>query len=176
MNELRMKSEGRTAIEILDLVNGVTGYLRWLDDGTQEAAARVENVKELRSVAAEFPDLGNFLENVALVEQEQMPDRAATDRNNAVTLMTMHAAKGLEFPVVFLAGLEEGIFPHSRALMDMGEMEEERRLAYVGITRAKKQLFLTYARQRLFFGTRTAGVVSRFIADIPEELLIPIRF
>lgn len=176
LNELRMKAEDRTTIEIMDLVNGVTGYLRWLDDGTPEAAARVENVKELRSVASEFPDLQNFLENVALVEQEQMPDRNVADRNNAVTLMTMHAAKGLEFPVVFLVGLEEGIFPHSRALMDMSEMEEERRLAYVGITRAKKQLFLTYARQRLFFGTRTAGAVSRFIADIPEELLIPIRF
>src|SRR5207302_9260876 len=138
MNELRMKREGGTAIEILDLVNGVTGYLKWRDDGTQEAAARVENVKELRSVAAEFPDLGNFLENVALVEQEQMPDRAAADRNNAVTLMTMHAAKGLEFPVVFLAGLEEGIFPHSRALLAMGEMEEERRRAVVGVQGAKK--------------------------------------
>jgi DNA helicase II / ATP-dependent DNA helicase PcrA len=175
LQELRMKAEERTTIEIMDLVNGLTGYLRWLDDGTPEAAARVENVKELRSVASEFPDLQNFLENVALVEQEQMPDRNVEDRNNAVTLMTMHAAKGLEFPVVFLVGLEEGIFPHSRALMDMGEMEEERRLAYVGITRAKKQLFLTYARQRLFFGSRTAGTVSRFIVDIPEDLLIPIR-
>jgi DNA helicase-2/ATP-dependent DNA helicase PcrA len=182
MEEMRVKADGLTTMEVLDLVNGVVGYIKWLDDGTPEAAARIENVKELRSVASEFPELGNFLENVALVEQEPSFAKATEDKqmsldekNNAVTLMTMHAAKGLEFPIVFLVGLEEGIFPHSRALMDLGEMEEERRLAYVGITRAKKQLFLTYARQRLFFGTRTAGAVSRFIADIPEDLLIPIR-
>jgi DNA helicase-2/ATP-dependent DNA helicase PcrA len=177
LSELRQKATELTTLEILDLVNGVVGYLRWLDDGSAEASARVENVKELRSVAAEFPELNNFLENVALVEQEYLPDHPAKDeRENAVTLMTMHAAKGLEFPIVFLVGLEEGLFPHSRALMDANEMEEERRLAYVGITRAKKQLFLTYARQRLYFGARTAGLISRFIVDIPENLLIPIRF
>jgi DNA helicase-2/ATP-dependent DNA helicase PcrA len=176
LDELRLKSVGLKTIEILDLVNGVTDYLTWLDDGTMEASARVENVKELRSVAAEFPELGNFLENVALVEQEYLPDSPAKgDEAKAVTLMTMHAAKGLEFPIVFIVGLEEGLFPHSRALLDTNEMEEERRLAYVGITRAKKQLFLTYARQRLYFGTRTAGMVSRFIVDIPESHLIPIR-
>jgi len=177
LKELRQKSEGLTALQILDLVNGVVGYIKWLDDGTLEGTSRIENVKELRSVAAEFPELGTFLENVALVEQEYMPDHPSKEiQENGITLMTMHAAKGLEFPIVFLVGLEEGLFPHSRALMDSNEMEEERRLAYVGITRAKKQLFLTYARQRLFFGQRTAGMVSRFISEIPENLLIPIRF
>lgn len=176
LGELRLNSDGLKTLEIMDLVTALTGYLKWLDDGTAEAAARVENVRELRSVATEFPDLGSFLENVALVEAEYMPDSPSKEQGNAVTLMTMHAAKGLEFPIVFIVGLEEGLFPHSRALMNAGEMEEERRLAYVGITRAKKQLFLTYARERLYFGARTTGVVSRFIVDIPENLLIPIRF
>ncbi len=176
LGELRTKAEGLKTLDILDLVSALTGYLKWLDDGTMEAAGRVENVKELRSVATEFPEIGSFLENVALVEAEYMPDSASKELGNAVTLMTMHSAKGLEFPIVFMVGLEEGLFPHSRALMDVGEMEEERRLAYVGITRAMKQLFLTYARERLYFGSRTTGVVSRFIVDIPEHLLIPIRF
>lgn len=176
LRELRTKADGLKTLEILDLVSALTGYLKWLDDGTMEAAGRVENVKELRSVATEFPEIGSFLENVALVEAEYMPDSASQELGNAVTLMTMHSAKGLEFPIVFMVGLEEGLFPHSRALMDVGEMEEERRLAYVGITRAMKQLFLTYARERLYFGSRTTGVISRFIVDIPEHLLIPIRF
>lgn len=175
LGELRLKSAGLKTLEIMDLVTALTGYLKWLDDGTAEAAARVENVRELRSVAAEFPDLGSFLENVSLVEAEYMPDSPSKEQGNAVTLMTMHAAKGLEFQIVFMVGMEEGLFPHSRSLMDANEMEEERRLAYVGITRAKKQLFLTYARERLYFGSRTTGIISRFIADIPENLLIPIR-
>ena|SRR5476649_1469631 len=85
--------------------------------------------------------------------------------------MTLHQAKGLEWPYVFIVGMEEGLFPHSRSLLDPAEMEEERRLCYVGITRAKDQLFLSYARQRLYFGTRTNNLVSRFLIDLPEELL-----
>jgi DNA helicase-2/ATP-dependent DNA helicase PcrA len=85
--------------------------------------------------------------------------------------MTLHAANGLEFKTVFMVGMEEGLFPHSRSLMDRLEMEEERRLCYVGITRAKQKLYLTYARRRLFFGTRTENMISRFVADIPEHLL-----
>ena len=118
-------------------------------------------------MAQEFPVLSDFMENVALVEKES---NRRNDKN-AVTLMTLHAAKGLEFPVVFMVGMEEGLFPHSRALMDRLEMEEERRLCYVGITRAKTKLYLTYARRRLFFGARTENMISRFIADIPEHLL-----
>ncbi len=168
----RLKAESLNSLETIDLVLASTQYLRFLDDGTPEGLSRIENVKELRSVAAEFPALTDFLENVALVESEY---KSSKEGGEAVTLMTMHAAKGLEFPIVFMVGMEEGLFPHSRALMDLQELEEERRLAYVGITRAKDQLFLTYTRERLYFGTRTPGIVSRFITDIPEDLLIPLH-
>ena len=90
------------------------------------------------------------------------------ETKNTVNLMTLHAAKGLEFPVVFMIGMEEGLFPHSRSLMDKNELEEERRLCYVGMTRAKQKLFLTYARKRLYFGQRTSNIVSRFIMELPE--------
>jgi len=154
-------------LNLLDKILEVTGYLELFDKENEEDLARLENIKELRSVAQEFPILEEFLENVALVEKE------SNKRNdkNAVTLMTLHAAKGLEFPIVFMVGMEEGLFPHSRSLMDRLEMEEERRLCYVGITRAKQKLYLTYARRRLFFGTHSSNMVSRFISDIPEHLL-----
>ena len=147
--------------------------------GNEEDLARLENIKELRSVAIEFPDLNQFLENVALVEQEQtstrvtegMPDGKPKEKIDAITLMTLHAAKGLEFPIVFMVGMEEGLFPHSRSLMDRHELEEERRLCYVGMTRAKKRLFLTHAKGRLFFGQRSTNMASRFILDLPEDLL-----
>lgn len=160
-------------LELLDLVLERTDYLSLYDANVEEEAYRLENIKELRSVAAEFPELEAFLENVALVEREYEPDivRAREQSKSAITLMTMHAAKGLEFPVVFVVGMEEGLFPHSRALMDREELEEERRLCYVAFTRAKTHLYLTYANKRLFFGTRTQNTVSRFIADIPEEVL-----
>ncbi|MFH0749321.1 MAG: 3'-5' exonuclease, partial [Candidatus Gottesmanbacteria bacterium] len=104
--------------------------------------------------------------------QEPIPDTLNNaKRTNIVTLMTLHASKGLEFNTIFLIGMEEGLFPHSRSLMDKEELEEERRLCYVGLTRAKEKLYLSYANRRLFFGTRTQNVVSRFIADIPEQLL-----
>ena len=90
--------------------------------------------------------------------------------------MTLHSAKGLEFPVVFIVGMEEGLFPHNQSMTDALELEEERRLCYVGITRAQKQLYLTYTESRLYFGNRTQGIISRFVLDIPENLLIPIRF
>jgi DNA helicase-2/ATP-dependent DNA helicase PcrA len=103
-----------------------------------------------------------------LVEQEYIPDKKAKD---AVTLMTLHAAKGLEFPYVFMIGMEEGIFPHSRSLMDKNELEEERRLCYVGMTRAKERLFLSYARKRIFFGQRVSNVISRFILELPKDII-----
>jgi DNA helicase-2/ATP-dependent DNA helicase PcrA len=134
----------------------------------------LENIKELRSVALNFPNLTNFLENVSLVEQEYIPDSSTSSgqvKKDAVTLMTLHAAKGLEFPYVFMVGMEEGIFPHSRSLMDKNELEEERRLCYVGMTRAKKRLFLSYARKRIFFGQRTSNIVSRFILELPENVI-----
>jgi DNA helicase-2/ATP-dependent DNA helicase PcrA len=166
--ELRIKNyELSNTLKTLNDILEATGYLEMFDQENEEDLARLENIKELRSVAQEFPALQDFLENVALVEKES---RKHTDKN-AVTLMTLHAAKGLEFKTVFMVGMEEGLFPHSRSLMDRLEMEEERRLCYVGITRAKQKLYLTYARRRLFFGTRTENMISRFVADIPEHLL-----
>ena len=162
----------QTTIEVLDKVLKTTEYLSLYDEKDEEDRQRLENIKELRSVAIEFPNLTSFLENVALVEQEYMPDKPNTngEKKNAVTLMTLHAAKGLEFAVVFMIGMEEGLFPHSRSLMDKNELEEERRLCYVGMTRAKEKLFLTYTRRRLFFGQRMSNVVSRFIMELPENV------
>ena len=149
-----------------------TGYLDLYDEKDEEDRMRLENIKELRSVAIEFPNLVEFLENICLVEQEYTsPEQRRNGNKNAVTLMTLHGAKGLEFPVVFMIGMEEGIFPHSRSLMDRNELEEERRLAYVGMTRAKKKLVLTYTRRRLFFGQRTSNTVSRFILELPEHVI-----
>lgn len=162
-----------TTLELLDSILDVTKYTDLYDANSEEENYRLENIKELRSVATQFPDLSAFLENVALVEQEYTPQhmKDLEAKRRAVTLMTLHAAKGLEFPYVAIVGMEEGIFPHSRSLMEKDELEEERRLCYVGITRAKEKLYLTYANRRLFFGTRTQNMISRFISDIPEHIL-----
>lgn len=163
-----------TTLDILDIVIQKTDYLALFQKESEENLARLENLKELRSVATEFPNINEFLENVTLVEASQDSNKHITpnlQQKNCVTLMTLHAAKGLEFPIVFIVGMEEGLFPHSRSLMDNSQMEEERRLAYVGITRAKEVLFLTYANSRLYFGERISNPPSRFIMDIPENLL-----
>lgn len=167
---LNEREEMKT-IDILDGVIRSTKYLDLYDEKVEEDRARLENIKELRSVAIEFPDLSEFLENVALVEQEYHSDKQDGEKKNAITMMTLHAAKGLEFPIVFMIGMEEGLFPHSRSLMDKGELEEERRLCYVGMTRAKEKLYLTYARRRLFFGQRTTNTVSRFVLELPEHVM-----
>lgn len=158
---------GMTTLELLDKIVEVTNYLDLFDEEDEQDLQRLENIKELRSVAEEFPVLQDFLENITLVEKESRKK----DDNNAVTLMTLHAAKGLEFNTVFMVGMEEGIFPHSRSMMDRLEIEEERRLCYVGITRAREKLHLTYARHRLFFGTRSQNMISRFVGDIPQHLI-----
>jgi len=174
--------EKATTLDILDAVLKETDYLARYQRETEENTQRLENIKELRSVATEFPNINDFLENVALIEAEQDDSGklfssylSQPNTNNKVTLMTLHAAKGLEFPVVFIVGMEEGLFPHSRSLFDMNELEEERRLAYVGITRAKEILYLTFATKRLFFGQRSSNPPSRFISDIPENLLEGVR-
>lgn len=159
-------------IEILDKVLDAVDYMSLYDPKDEQDMGRLENIKELRSVAIEFPDLSTFLENVSLVEQEQLSELAKKDKKSAVTLMTLHSAKGLEFPHVFMIGMEEGIFPHSRSLMEKGELEEERRLCYVGITRAKERLFLTYSKNRLIYGQRSSNTLSRFILDIPKDTII----
>jgi len=158
----------RSTLELMDLILADTGYLGWLDDGTDEGKYRIENIKELRSVAQQFVNLEDFLENVALIESS---NKANPDLYNSVTLMTVHASKGLEFPVVFVIGLEEGLFPHANSLMEKEEMEEERRLCYVAITRAKSQVYLTRAYNRLYFGSRQSNLPSRFLTEIPGELL-----
>ncbi len=139
-------------------------YLAYLDDGTPQGEARQENVKELLSVAKNYEDVGlaGFLEEIALISDIDQ----ANFGGNAVTLMTLHAAKGLEFPAVFMVGMEESIFPHSRALYDQGEMEEERRLCYVGMTRAKEELYLIHANQRLLYGGMQHNPPSRFLSEI----------
>ena len=165
----------KSTLDILDGVLEKTGYLELFQKETEENLARLENIKELRSVAAEFPNINEFLENVALVEAEETNNKRLSvngeKQKDAVTLMTLHAAKGLEFPVVFIVGMEEGLFPHSRSLWDANQLEEERRLAYVGMTRAKKILYLSYATRRLYFGEKISNPPSRFIIDIPENLL-----
>lgn len=158
-------------VELIDKVLDATDYILTIDDGTEQGLMRVENVKELKSVAAEFENLTDLLENVALMEGKVSPDKSFEQDADFVTLMTIHAAKGLEFDNVFIVGMEEGLFPHSRSMLDSGQIEEERRLAYVGMTRAKVKLYLSYANQRLYFGTTSANMVSRFVVDIPEELV-----
>lgn len=165
-------AETKETLTIIDEVLKRSSYLERYDPEDSEDRTRLENIKELRSVAIEFPNLIQFLENVALVEQEYMPDgQKAVDDKNAVTLMTMHAAKGLEFKMVFIVGLEEGVFPHAQSLFDYGDLEEERRLCYVGVTRAKEHLYLTYAKQRVIFGQRNTATPSRFIFELPTEVL-----
>lgn len=174
-NEYKKNFENSTSLEILDKVLQVTGILELYDPNNEEDLNRLENIKELRSVATEFAKLPDFLEQVVLAESVQNPRGTSQlfnrERGSAVTLMTAHAAKGLEFSVVFVVGLEEGLFPHSRALMDADELEEERRLMYVGITRAKQILYLTFANRRLIFGSRQSSLPSRFLSEIPENLL-----
>ncbi len=162
------KKEELATLELMDDVLEKTKYLEWLDDGTDENIYRVENIKELRSVASMFPKLADFLENVALIEST---DKPSNSNFNAITLMTIHASKGLEFPIVFLVGMEEGLFPHSRSMMELQELEEERRLCYVAVTRAMERLYLTLSSSRLYFGRQEANMPSRFLEEIPEELL-----
>ena len=143
-------------------------YFRFLDDGSLQGESRQENVSELVSVAKEYQDLGldGFLEEVALVSDLDNVQFG----NNVVTLMTLHAAKGLEFPVVFMAGMEETIFPHSRALYDQSEMEEERRLCYVGMTRAMTELYMLHASSRMLYGGVQHNPPSRFLSEVDGDV------
>lgn len=161
---LRTVSQDASVTGLIDSLLRRIDYLHYLDDGTPQGEARQENVRELLSVAQEYQEMGldGFLEEVALVSDL---DNANFD-NDAVTLMTLHAAKGLEFPVVFMSGMEESIFPHSRALYDQNEMEEERRLCYVGMTRAKQELYMIYATTRLLYGGLQHNPPSRFLSEI----------
>ncbi len=153
--------------DLLQAALNDSGYLAELEaEGSVESAGRIENLGELVGSAREFTRLDEFLEQVALVA-----DTDDLDDDNRVVLMTLHSAKGLEFPAVFLIGMEEGVFPHSRALTEPVELEEERRLAYVGITRAQQRLFLAHAWSRQLFGSTNYNPPSRFIDEIPAELI-----
>ncbi len=154
---------------IMDRIIDETDYHGYIDDGTDEGSERWENVMELRRLASEYQDrsLSEFLENIALVSDQDTIENGT----NIPTLLTLHAAKGLEFPVVFIAGLNEGTLPHSRSFEDPEAMQEERRLLYVGITRAKDRLYLVYAQNRSSFGYPDPAQPSRFLDDIPDELL-----
>lgn len=170
--------EDKTVLDILESILDRTGYLAQLEESTDpQDQARAENIGELLSVAKDFQDTNptgtveDFLEQVALVNDVDSFEQ----EESKVTLMTLHTAKGLEFPIVFLGGLEEGLFPHSRTLMNPEEIEEERRLAYVGITRAEKELYISNATTRTVFGRTSSYLPSRFIDEIPEELVDGLR-
>ncbi len=174
IEELKSKKESLPISELIKEVLKVTGYSKALkDENTAEAETRLENLDEFLTVAIEFEEefadntLSEFLEGITLSSDIDNTD----DTEDSVTLMTLHSAKGLEFPVVFLVGMEEGIFPGYKSIGEESELEEERRLCYVGITRAKQHLFLTCSRQRTIFGSTSCNQVSRFLKEIPKELL-----
>jgi DNA helicase-2/ATP-dependent DNA helicase PcrA len=163
-----------SATEVIQGIITDSGYAAELQaQGTDEAADRLSNLQELVNAAIQYAEenedssLDAFLANAALASS--LDD--STEDNNRVTLMTLHAAKGLEFPVVFLVGLEQGLFPGFRSLADPMQLEEERRLLYVGITRAQEKLFLTHAQERRLYGNREPASPSQFLSELPKELL-----
>lgn len=166
LQRLTEGSERLKLPKLIELVIKRSGYLEYLNDGSITAAERIENVQELISVAQEYEAVGlaGFLEEVALISDVDSYDQSS----EAVTLMTLHAAKGLEFPVVFIVGLEEGVFPHAQSLIDPEQLEEERRLMYVGMTRAMEELRLVHAASRLLYGRTMHNPPARFIAELPS--------
>ena len=173
--QISQKTEELPISELISWMLDFTGYIDELkkEENEEEAINRLENLQEFVNVAKDFEenypdqDMGEFLSQVALVSDTDDIETGS----QSVTLMTLHSAKGLEFPIVFLAGLEEGIFPHSRSLEKLSEMEEERRLMYVGVTRAEEKLFLSYAKRRQMWGEYKYYSPSRFLNEIPQNLL-----
>jgi len=191
LDELNEQVRKKGLFDFIQTVLEKTGYIATLEEErTVEAMGKVENVRELLSVTREFSaqggspavgeerinlrseaTLGDFLEHISLLTDIDLYEEEA----EAVTLMTLHNAKGLEFPVVFVVGMEDGIFPHIRSLTDLSELEEERRLCYVGITRAKERLYLTHAWSRSLWGGTSYQMQSRFLREIPEVLIQPVE-
>jgi DNA helicase II / ATP-dependent DNA helicase PcrA len=173
IDEVRAASQERRLVEVIDLVLLRSAYERYVKEGSPEGDERWANVLELRGLASEYDGLPPgeglqaFLEDVALMSDVDTMD----DRAQGMTLITLHMVKGLEFPVVFMLGMEEGLFPHSRSLDSPSGLEEERRLAYVGMTRAKDRLYLFHAFRRHLFGSANLNLPSRFLKDIPPELV-----
>ena len=174
IEEMHAKKDDMLISELIKETLNKTGYTKALElENTAQAEARIENIEEFLTVAMEFEkemsenSLAEFLESITLTSDID----GMEESDESVTLMTLHSAKGLEFPVVFLVGMEEGLFPSYRSIGEERELQEERRLAYVGITRAKQYLYLTCAKQRTIFGSTTCNKVSRFIEEIPKEML-----
>jgi DNA helicase-2/ATP-dependent DNA helicase PcrA len=176
MEELRQKADGLRLPELSNAVMEDSGYVQALrEQGTAEAASRIENLQEFVTLAGKFreayaegePDLGAFLQHISLLSDID----EAEDPGNAVSLLTLHSAKGLEFPVVFMVGLEENIFPHQRSMKDELELAEERRLCYVGITRAQRMLYMSHAFRRTIYGQPQDQRPSRFIGELPQDLI-----
>ena len=174
IEELKAQKEEMPISELITKTLKKTGYTKALEqENTIEAENRIANLEEFLTVASEFEEefaengLSEFLEGITLSSDIDNVE----ENEESVTLMTLHSAKGLEFPVVFLVGMEEGIFPGYKSIAEPKELEEERRLCYVGITRAKENLFLTCSKQRTVFGSTSYNPTSRFLAEIPQELL-----
>ena len=173
IKELQDKAEKESSVEFLKSLLSLIHYKRYIEEEFPNSEEREENVEELINLAARYHDLPppqgleKFVEDIALMSDQ---DEIA-DARSAVRMMTIHAAKGLEFRAVFIVGLEDGIFPHSRSLFNPGELEEERRLCYVALTRAKEKVILTYALSRMHFGSLQVNAPSRFLREIPEHLL-----
>ncbi|MBP2079723.1 DNA helicase PcrA [Oceanobacillus polygoni] len=175
---LNQQQDFLTATDMVATVLERTGYEEMLlNEKSIEAQSRLENLEEFMTVTKDFEETSEdktliaFLTDLALIADIDRVDEEDPDNEEKITLMTLHAAKGLEFPVVFLIGMEENVFPHSRSMMDEEEMQEERRLAYVGITRAEKELYLTHAKMRTLYGRTNMNPISRFINEIPKELM-----
>ena len=178
IRNLNAMTDYLSVTELTEKMLEMTGYRNELiREKTLEAQARLENIDEFLSVTMDFENrseeksLVSFLTDLALIADIDTMDKKEAEGKDAVVLMTMHSAKGLEFPVVFIIGMEEGVFPHSRAFLDQEELEEERRLAYVGITRAEEKLYLTCARMRTLFGKTASNMPSRFLKEIPDHLV-----
>ena len=171
---LYFQSKEKDVLELIDIILERTKYVQWFDDGTEQSDMKKENLTELKNVAYTYvskfgkQSLEMFLNEINLIEQEQ--DKNQDGSGNYVNLMTLHSSKGLEFDYVFLIGMEEGLLPHSRAFIEEKELEEERRLCYVGITRAKQKLYLTFAENRLTREGYSTQLPSRFLGEIPQNL------
>jgi DNA helicase-2/ATP-dependent DNA helicase PcrA len=161
--------ENYSTSEIIEGILKETDYLSLYQSESEEDFSRLENINELKTVASNFPNLIDFLDQVALVEAEYFEGEKKEDGKNKVRLMTLHQAKGLEFDYVFIVGVEEGLLPHSRSFDDFESLEEERRLFYVGITRAKKKLYISFAKKRFIFGRRFYALKSRFLEKVFKD-------
>lgn len=167
--EIGNEVEKIETIKLIDQIINSTGYLKQFNEEVEEDRARLENIRELRSVALNFPKIYDFLQQVTLVETEYSESEKKQKDRQGVYLMTLHQAKGLEFDCVFITGVEEGILPYSRSFYDNFSLEEERRLFYVGITRARRKLFITHTKKRFIFGRRTTSIISRFLENNSEN-------